>query len=267
MMTMRGRMTMDQNQQNDPPVEPVDPPPNPWARLEEAGIDPNDPHLLDTIQWGRDIQDHSRRAQAIEYLIEQDPSVRQALEQRFATPAPEPDAPVNPFTPQSPADPQYYEEPAALNPDQIAEWVRQEAQSTASQQMEEFKREQQEQRLGDMITNQVQSLAASEGLSQAQAEEVFNRTWMNIQQGRVDQATFPQAAHSALGEIRGLWNPPPAAGDDPVLEAGQRYAQGQRAPMVATGQGPAPAGDQPINSIDDAAATARRIIAENRGAY
>ena len=254
---------MDQNQNDETPVEPVEAPPNPWARLEEAGIDPNDPHLLDRLQWGADMMDHSRRAQAIEYLLDQDPSVRQALEQRFAAPPPEPEAPVNPFAPQAPADPGYYEEPPALNPDQIAEWVRQEVQSTASQEMEAFKQEQQEQRLGDMITNQVQSLAQSEGLSQAQQEEVFNRTWMNIQQGRVDQSTFPQAASSALGEIRGLWNPP-APTEDPVLEAGQRYAQGQRAPMVASGQGSAPSGDQPINTVEDSAAAARRIANEIR---
>lgn len=248
---------------SDQPVpEPVEPEPaaNPWARLEEAGIDPNDPHLMDRLQWGADMMDHSRRAQAIEYLLEQDPTVRSALEAKFA-PQPTPESPVNPWE-QPAAEPEYYDPAGGPDPAQIQEWIKTEAQSVASQQLEAFRAEQAEQRLDDLIYGQVQAI---DGLTPLQQDELWNRTKMNVQAGRVDQSTFPSAARDALQEIRGVWAPPePVAAPDPVLTAGQRYAERVKAPMVAAGNGPAPSGDQPIESPADSAALARRIIAENQ---
>lgn len=242
--------------------EPAPPPEqNPWQRLIDAGIDPNDPHLLDRLQWGADIMDHSRRGQAIEYLMEQDPAVKAALEQKFAPQAPASE-PVNPWT-QTEAIDAGFEPTPGPDPEQMREYIRQEAQTVAQTQLDAFRQEQQHQRLQDHIDRQVQALAATENLSAGQQQEVWNRAWMNVTSGEVDEQAFPTVAQAALEEIRGVWAPPPPVAD-PVVEAGQRYAQRPSAPMVAAGAGPAPSGDPALNSIEDSAAAARRLIAENK---
>jgi hypothetical protein len=241
----------------DPGQEPAAP--NPWQRLVDAGIDPNDPHLLDRLQWGGDILDHSRRSKAVAHLLEQDPTIKDALTQYFQPAEPAPD-----HTPPWATEPDPEgDAPTGPSPQELQEYVRQEAERVAQEKYAEFEQSQQEQRLMDAVTAQVTQLGQAEGLSQQQQEEVWGRAWADIQAGRVDEQGFPTLASKALQDIRGLWAPPPPA--DPGLEAAQRFAQRPQAGMVAAGQGAAPSGDQQLENVKDSASLARRLIAENQG--
>jgi hypothetical protein len=237
-------------QQPAPEAQPQE---NPWAAL-EGKIDPTDPHLLDAYQWGRDIMDEDRRAQAVEYLLEQDPRLRQYLAQRLAAGDHEPDQEYD-----------YSGHEAAQNDfqaaQQVPEPVNQALASLAAN------------TAYLMMEREVERLGARENLTDEQKQTILDFTFGQYQQGRVqDISGAVQQSLAALRQLTQVWQPPPPPQqqaepqpEDPSIALARQVAQQQQAaPQQLVGQGPAVSGTQAPQNLREAADLARQIAQMNR---